>query len=580
MRHRGWRAGALALAMLIAAGTAQAAHAASVTPVSTLTPDGTPIGLATGPSSSVWFASHAGSTIGKVSSSGTVTEYAVANNSAGSTGILEGMAAASDDTLWFTDSSSVAPRIGKVNSSTGASTLYPVTDSGFAGEKITDITAGPDGAMWFTGNTVGKLGRITSSGAITVYDTSAYGLAPYAIIKGPDGNLWFTDTAGGAIGQINPSTGAINEFFPDSSLNGNPAAGGITAGPDGALWFTEPGVAKIGRITTSGDITEYAVPTANSAPEGIVAGTDGKLWFTEAAASNIGRITTSGSITEYPLPATYSAPMRIISGPSGQLWFTETGRSALGHFSPSSPPSGTAHAAVTPIASGTSPRTAATFQARCPTTAVACETQVNTGGTVAVGSFSQTMPAGAIRVTGYISTVNSDGTATLQAPLSGSQLESTPVEVPGGIIGTIPGIGPILGLTPVAMLPFNTLTTTETLAAPVTISYGAGGAVATAKVNIHLNNTLLGSGCVIGPITEKLAPTYRAGGATTDPQLGWQPASVELKDNTFTVPAATGCGIGGILNGVINSTMGLPSASGNNTLDLPAVLSLGAGGSS
>jgi streptogramin lyase len=577
MSHRGWRAGAVALALLVVAGTSNSARAASVTEVSTLTPDGAPIGLATGPSSSVWYASHAGSKIGKISSSGTVTEYAVANNSAGSTGILEGMAAGPSSTLWFTDSSSVVPRIGKVNTSTGASTLYPVTDSSFAGERITDITAGPDGNMWFTGNQNGHLGRITPAGAITVYDTSADGLVPYAITAGPEGGVWFTDTVGGAVGRIDPATGAVTAFYPDSSFNGSPAMGGIAAGPDGNLWFTEPGVGKVGKVTPAGVITEYSVPTANSAPEGIVKGSDGNLWFTEAAAGNIAKITTSGTVTEYPLPSTFSTPMRIIAGPSSQLWFTEAGKAVLGHFSPSSPPSGSPHAAVAPQASGAIPRLAGAFQARCPQAALICQTQVNTGGTVAVGGFSQTMPAGAIRVTGYISSFGSDGTATLKAPLTGSQFESTAVEVPGGIIGTIPGIGPILGLTPITLLPFNKLTTTETLVGPITVANGAGGIAATATVNIHLNNTLLGSNCVIGPITEKLAPTPRSGGALTDLSLNWQPQTVELKDNTFTVPAASGCGIGGILDGIINSTMGLPSAAGSNSLDLPAVLSIGPG---
>jgi virginiamycin B lyase len=41
-----------------------------------------------------------------------------------------------------------------------------------------------------------------------------------------------------------------------------PAA--MVAGPDGALWFTEIHGNQIGRITTSGQITEYAIPTADN----------------------------------------------------------------------------------------------------------------------------------------------------------------------------------------------------------------------------------------------------------------------------------------------------------------------------
>jgi hypothetical protein len=95
----------------------------------------------------------------------------------------------------------------------------------------------------------------------------------------------------------------------------------ITAGPDGNLWFVENNGNKIGKITTSGTITEYALPSGRW-PEGITAGPDGNLWFTELA-DNIGKITTSGTITEYAIPTGASSPYGIAAGPDGNLWFTE-----------------------------------------------------------------------------------------------------------------------------------------------------------------------------------------------------------------------------------------------------------------
>jgi virginiamycin B lyase len=43
------------------------------------------------------------------------------------------------------------------------------------------------------------------------------------------------------------------------------AAATIAAGPDGALWFTAHGRHKIGRITTTGEFTEFLLPTPNDA---------------------------------------------------------------------------------------------------------------------------------------------------------------------------------------------------------------------------------------------------------------------------------------------------------------------------
>ncbi|MCW2915291.1 MAG: Streptogramin lyase, partial [Actinomycetia bacterium] len=494
-------------------------------------------------------------------------------NSQSKLGVPDAMATGSDGTLWFTDASSIVPRVGKVNPTTGASTFYEVPTTGdvsFAYGQLTSITAGSGGDMWFAGGSSGSVGRITSSGTVTAFAT---GWAPSAVTVGPDHLVWFTDDQNGAIGRLDPATGNVDTYFPPSA-GGNLLLGGIASGQSNALWFTEPGVGKVGRIDAdTGNITEYALPTADSAPEGIVAGSDGNVWFTEAAASNIGRITPSGTVTEYPLPSTLSAPMRIISGPDGNLWFTEAGKGTIGHLDPAAPPSGSPHAAAPPILAGGKPRVAAPFQNQCPLGGI-CITEVTTGGSVKIGSFSQQLPPGAVRVTGSITSLSSG--SILNPPVMGQQFVSVPVEVKGGLIGQLPLVGPALGMTPLAELPFNKLTVTQSLAAPITVGVGAGGLEATATVNIQLNNSLLGSSCVIGPITEHLAPTSRTGESAVDVHLGWQPVADEAKSG-IAVPAAKGCGPFGILDGIINQMMGLPSAAANSTMDLPLILSTGGG---
>jgi virginiamycin B lyase len=179
------------------------------------------------------------------------------------------------------------------------------------------ITAGPDGALWFTEGMANKIGRITTAGAFTEYPvpTPNSGLDP--ITAGPDGALWFTEGFAMKIGKITTG-GVITEYPVPSSANPY----GITAGPDGAVWFTEDIANNIGRITTAGAITEYPIPTPNSQPIGITAGPDGALWFTESDAPAVGRITTAGAITEYPV-STFGGPLWITAGPDGALWFTE-----------------------------------------------------------------------------------------------------------------------------------------------------------------------------------------------------------------------------------------------------------------
>jgi len=191
------------------------------------------------------------------------------------------------------------------------------------------ITAGPDGALWFTvgsppGPAADKIGRITTAGSFSEFVPPTPSFLS-GITAGPDGALWFTeDSFPGNIGRLTTG-GSFTEFSvpPAGSGPSGPLPFGITAGPDGALWFTESGANKIGRVTTSGSFSEFPIPTANSFPIGITAGPDGALWFAEFGANKIGRATTSGSFSEFPVPTAGSGAQQITAGPDGALWFTE-----------------------------------------------------------------------------------------------------------------------------------------------------------------------------------------------------------------------------------------------------------------
>ena len=88
------------------------------------------------------------------------------------------------------------------------------------------------------------IGRCTTAGTITEYTVPAGIIAPYEITAGSDGALWFTDY-NDAIGRVTTAGGlAVHNVEPPGN---QPIPQYIAAGPDGALWFTESG-GKIGRI--------------------------------------------------------------------------------------------------------------------------------------------------------------------------------------------------------------------------------------------------------------------------------------------------------------------------------------------
>ena len=139
-----------------------------------------------------------------------------------------------------------------------------VTDFAFPGD-VGDITAGPDGALWFVNDPIqkgtGSIGRITTAGVVTTFPSASLSL-PFGIAPGPDGALWFADFRSDAIGRIT-TAGAIT-FYTDPSI-AEPE--GIVAGPDGAMWFANSANKSIGRITTSVSATpSWTLATTPNGP--------------------------------------------------------------------------------------------------------------------------------------------------------------------------------------------------------------------------------------------------------------------------------------------------------------------------
>ena len=247
-----------------------------------------------------------------------IYEFAVPTASS----LLFDITAGPDGALWFVEFH--GNKIGRITT-TGSFSEFgiPTTASGATG-----IASGPDGALWFTEGNASKIGRITTGGSISEFGIPTSASGPTGIASGPDGALWFTEESTDKIGRITTG-GTVSEFALPTASSG---PFGIASGPDGALWFVEQNANQIGRITTSGSISELPVPTAGSALNYISSGPDGALWFTEASANQIGRITISGIFSEFALPSASSAPLGIAAGPAGALWFTENAGNKVGRI--------------------------------------------------------------------------------------------------------------------------------------------------------------------------------------------------------------------------------------------------------
>ena len=146
------------------------------------------------------------------------------------------------------------------------------------------------------------------------------------IAAGLDGALWFTELTG-RIGRVSTSGDVTELAIPQRPAE--PIA--IVAGSDGNLWYTDF-YDRIGRVTTSGTLVQFLL-AAGVGPRGIAAGPDGNLWFTETNAGRIARLSPAGALTEFQLPDPTCGPFGIAAGPDGNLWFTEFSASRIGRIS-------------------------------------------------------------------------------------------------------------------------------------------------------------------------------------------------------------------------------------------------------
>jgi virginiamycin B lyase len=251
---------------------------------------------------------------------------------------------------------------------------FPIPTSG---SNAADITAGPDGNLWFTETNASKVASMTTTGEFTEYGVPYLPRGP--ITTAADGRIWFTayrgiyaiTTAGaltsytgglvnGGIGGlpgkdvwlttsgikiicspprchdqsytsiVRMTTGGVQSLL--AQYGGVETPGQVASEAGGGVWYTLTGRHLIGFVTAGGVKTDFALPAGSNADGGIAAATDGNAWFTEGSANKIGRISQLGVLTEYPIPTSSSSPVAIIKT-NRVVWFTEFAANKIARIS-------------------------------------------------------------------------------------------------------------------------------------------------------------------------------------------------------------------------------------------------------
>jgi virginiamycin B lyase len=200
------------------------------------------------------------------------------------------------------------------------------------GSRPHDPLATRDGAIWWTGQLVNKLGRVDpKTGAIREYTLKTRHSGPHGLVEDKDGNIWFTGNHGAFIGKLDPRSGLTTEYkMPDPKVK-DPHS--LSIAQDGMVWFTAQQSNTVGRLDpTTGDIKLVAMPTPRSRPYGILISPKGQPTIALFGTNKLATVDPKTmEVKEHMLPDPAARPRRIaITG--DDVWYSDFSRGFLGRL--------------------------------------------------------------------------------------------------------------------------------------------------------------------------------------------------------------------------------------------------------
>jgi virginiamycin B lyase len=149
------------------------------------------------------------------------------------------------------------------------------------------------------------------------------------------GDIWFTMPGASAIGHLVVSSTGNHVFtiYPTPTPNSQPYD---LAHFNGTIWFTEYAGNRLGALNIStGIITEYALPTANSGPTGIDVSGTGEVWAVTKNANSLIKKPLAGGITEYTDSRLTGGQLAdVMVGNNDSIWFSAPGINQAFNFAP------------------------------------------------------------------------------------------------------------------------------------------------------------------------------------------------------------------------------------------------------
>ena len=243
---------------------------------------------------------------------------------------LSGIAVAPDGGIWFTEES--AGRIGRiVGRRPHRLEEFPIEP---ANGRPGPIAVSPDGTVWAAEVREGRLIGLdphdpAAPRVVPLLTTAAW---PRALAARAGGALVVSQGSQGLLTSVDTAPpGRIHEFrLPEHSSS----AGALAVTPDGRVWFALDAFDQIGFLDPqkAPPIEVRSLRTTKNGLSGAVTGPDGNVWLTFGASNRIARVTREFVVTEWPLPTSGAFPRDPVAGSDGAIWFLEAKARKIGRI--------------------------------------------------------------------------------------------------------------------------------------------------------------------------------------------------------------------------------------------------------
>lgn len=202
----------------------------------------------------------------------------------------------------------------------------------WAGTRPRDPWRGPDGKVWFVGQTGDYVATLDpTSGKFHRIDLQD-GAGPHTVIVNEAG-AWYAGNRVQHIGRIDPASDDIEIIPMPGEGARDPHTMDFTS--DGNLWFTAQHGNQVGFLdTASREVTLYELSTPRARPYGLVVDEDDRPWIVLFGTNRLATVDPeTRKVEEIELPRDEARPRRI-AVTDGRVWYVDFVEGYLGRYDP------------------------------------------------------------------------------------------------------------------------------------------------------------------------------------------------------------------------------------------------------